>query len=458
MALRFSDPLEAFFIAAREGDAETVRQLIRNGEVTTSTGIYDSRDDGITALHYAALHGHENVIKELLEAGADIDASSNWHFQSLQASRYTYKTALQCAHESGYFGALSLLTIEGADLLFEEFDDSHDGPLNMAIVKGDIELIEMFYKKSPCFPTGCGVLHFASKYSDPKTLRAMLTMGMDHEERDIDSCTPLHEAVKGNENKVRFPDNENVRLLLEYGANKEAIVDTEAFDHYDDDEEPGPGGYDDIGCTPLLLSIVYRNTKAFHLLADRGANLLVKTADFTGDFDMLIGNRTGLHLMADVLRYVSDKDKETHNANILSMMKRLVGAGVAVDALDTEGCTALHRAVVTANSVVVDFLLENGADLAVKATNVETFVRHGENFAQYSQETGFTPLFLALVSQHTDIIQKLLYHGANLLDRDDHGRTVLHLACCCYSTVPISAFTVLLNTLQVTPYSPNSYP
>ena len=432
--------------AAREGDVETVRQLIRDGEVTISNSCHGN----MTALHYAALYGHENVILELLNAGANIDAIY-WYFHPLHGKRRLYKSALQCAMEGRYFGALSLLTIEGADLSFLCYeDDTHDGPLNVAIAEGDIGLIEMFYKKSPCFPKE--VLHYATKYAAPKVLRAMLTMGMNCEERDLKSCTALHEAVKGEEDIARFPDNENVLILLEHGARKEAVVYASNIDNYYDDE-PGAGGYDDIGCTPLLLSIVYQNTKAFHLLADNGANLLAKTEDFTGEDESLIGKRTGLHLMATV--FFTTSDKEVHKTNVVSMMKRLVGAGVAVDALDTDGCTALHHAVVTNNHIVVDFLLENGADLSVKATNIEKFTRHDENFAKFPRATGFTPLFVALVSEHTDMVKKLLYHGASLLDRDGRGRTALHLSC--HETIPIGILTVLLDTMPVTPLEPTLY-
>ena len=439
MALRSSwnkDPDEALLSAAREGNVETVRQLIRDGEVTISNICHGD----MTALHYAALYGNENVIKELLDAGADIDATS-WCFHHIEDTSRSLKSVLQCAMEGRYFGALSLLTIEGADLSFDEYDDSHGGPLNVAIAKGDIGLIEMFYKKSPHWPSE--VLHFATKYAAPKVLRAMLSMGMDCEECDWKSRTPLHEAVRGEEDIARIPECENVLILLEHGARKEAIIDTDNLANYYDDE-PGAGSYDDIGCTPLLLSIVYQNTKAFHLLADNGANLLAKTEDFTGEDESLIGKRTGLHLMATV--FFTTSDKEVHKTNVVSMMKRLVGAGVAVDALDTDGCTALHHAVVTNNHIVVDFLLENGADLSVKATNIEKLARHDESLENVPHTTGFTPLFVALVAEHTDMVKKLLYHGASLLDRDDGGRTALHLSC--YEEIPIGMLTILLDTLQ----------
>ena len=102
--IRNMDPEEALLNAAREGDAETIRQLIRDGEVD----LYEFGCRRITPLHYAALNGHDHVIKELLDAGADIDAVTDWYFQNSQASKYTFKTPLQCAIESNYFATMSL--------------------------------------------------------------------------------------------------------------------------------------------------------------------------------------------------------------------------------------------------------------------------------------------------------------------------------------------------------------
>ncbi len=57
-------------LAARDGDAEKVRELLADGEVDAH------EKNGITALMVAALYSREQIADELLERGADVNASS----------------------------------------------------------------------------------------------------------------------------------------------------------------------------------------------------------------------------------------------------------------------------------------------------------------------------------------------------------------------------------------------
>ncbi len=48
-------------------------------------------EKGFTPLHYASLYGHEEVARELIEAGANIECKSTW-----------CRTPLHCAVERGF--------------------------------------------------------------------------------------------------------------------------------------------------------------------------------------------------------------------------------------------------------------------------------------------------------------------------------------------------------------------
>ena len=91
---------ERLLAAARDGQVEVVRSLLREG-----ADVNAARGDGLTALHLAAESGHRAVADALVAAGAALDAGT-------RIGRYT---PLQVAAEGGH-GAVALRLLEaGAD-------------------------------------------------------------------------------------------------------------------------------------------------------------------------------------------------------------------------------------------------------------------------------------------------------------------------------------------------------
>ncbi|OSX80117.1 hypothetical protein BU14_0058s0028 [Porphyra umbilicalis] len=64
-------PLPPLHEAARAGSATSVAARLRAGDVVTA-----ATDWGDTALHWAAAGGHVGVLRQLLDAGADVAAAS----------------------------------------------------------------------------------------------------------------------------------------------------------------------------------------------------------------------------------------------------------------------------------------------------------------------------------------------------------------------------------------------
>ena len=91
---------ERLLAAARDGQVEVVRSLLREG-----ADVNAARGDGLTALHLAAEGGHRAVADALVAAGAAVDAGT-------RIGRYT---PLHMAAEGGH-GAVALRLLEaGAD-------------------------------------------------------------------------------------------------------------------------------------------------------------------------------------------------------------------------------------------------------------------------------------------------------------------------------------------------------
>jgi ankyrin repeat protein len=98
--VRTAQDENALMFAALGGHEEILKTLIRKGADVNKTGW--------TPLHYAATRGHVNIIKLLLEKHAYIDAESP-----------NKTTPLMMAALYGTFNAVKLLTEEGADVLLK---------------------------------------------------------------------------------------------------------------------------------------------------------------------------------------------------------------------------------------------------------------------------------------------------------------------------------------------------
>ena len=115
------DSLENLMEAAKRGDAEQAGQILETDE-----GLANLKDQsGATALHYAALNCHRQVVQLLLERGADINCTDG----------------LFGATPAGW--AIEYLRERGAYLAIE-LDD-----LAYAIRLGDVRWVGRFLKRFP---------------------------------------------------------------------------------------------------------------------------------------------------------------------------------------------------------------------------------------------------------------------------------------------------------------------
>ena len=98
--------------AAGRGDTAQVERLIEKGvDVNTTMTVEHAGQtiEGVTALHVAAEQGHVDIVKLLIENGADLDAG-------VTSGQAPGATALHMAAEQNRIEAARILIENGADL------------------------------------------------------------------------------------------------------------------------------------------------------------------------------------------------------------------------------------------------------------------------------------------------------------------------------------------------------
>lgn len=158
----------------------------------------------------------------------------------------------------------------------------------------------------------------------------------------------------------------------------------------------------------------------------------------------------------------SDLVSAAQNGDAASV-ERLLDLGLAMNATDLQGCTALLRACGGGHVELVRTLLARGADPDITANSGATclsvaltarqidvvwaLVESGVSVAQ-RLPGGITPLMIAAALGQGEAIVALLAHGADAAAEDAHGGTVLHaLAQFGFGTRDAESATVIWESL-----------
>jgi ankyrin repeat protein len=193
---RYGNALTA---AAYDGTIDIIKMLLDAGADINSP-------DG-WALQHAAGEGHVDVVNLLLERGANVNACSSH-------SNMPQGTALQAAVESGQSDIVDILLEHGADPNLGGGEFTH--PIIAAASKGeeaifkrlldakvDVTVVGGEYMSTP--------LTYAAIYLPTDSIRLILDAGADINHVDNEGDTALIVTAG-------LGDHETVRLLLDYGA------------------------------------------------------------------------------------------------------------------------------------------------------------------------------------------------------------------------------------------------
>lgn len=403
--------------AARLGNTELVRRLLESGAEIESRS-----QMGKTALHAAVLLGHIEVIAVLLQHGADISsravaiASANFSIPVVQPSgrrrlvRLSCPLAIHIAASTERCEVINLLLRHGADL--EATDAAGNTALLCAIrFCQDAVVTQLLDSGARCDvrnDDGRTPLFYSVLRGHEGYVRQLLTRGVDIQARGRPSLSPLLLAVSTGHEDI-------VRLLVEAGGDIDKALEFATGCGYEDmvgfllDEHDGETPKDKL----LLQAVKRGHTGVLQVLADRGANF--HPIRHTGENPLTIASMNG---HCEVVRWLLDR-------------------GADIESHDFYG-TALWRAAEAGHRYTVELLLDRGANIesrsicgsestalweAAKAGHrdvVKALLDRGANIESQSLcDLRSTALLEAAKAGHRDVVELLLERGAKITYRDD---------------------------------------
>jgi ankyrin repeat protein len=318
-------------IASRSGNPDVVIQLIDKGANVNARG-----PRGQTALMWAVSQQHPDVVKVLLARGADIHARSDVLSQMMavpphgkpeynRLTPFGGDTALMFAARVGDLASAQVLLAAGANV--NDADAWGVSAMVLAAHSGFTDVVEFLLDKgADANATGPGF-------------------------------TALHEAIMRRDEKM-------VTALLAHGAKPNTPLQTwtpERRSSADFNFAPAL-----IGATPFWLAAHFAEPEVMRLLVKQGADPLfvLRNEYYVNDLNDRRTQATTALMAAIGIgggRAWVQPDRNQHEALILESVKLAIELGVDVNAVNTDGRTALDVARAFTLAQVVNLLVENGA-------------------------------------------------------------------------------------------------
>ncbi|PHH65759.1 hypothetical protein CDD81_1486 [Ophiocordyceps australis] len=355
--------------SALAGKLATVKTLLELGAVIQGDQY------GFTALHAAALRGHEDIARLLLARGADANLLDKDGWTPLHAAALKQRHALVHVLLDITKNGQYILGQVGARLqdhnkraLMEEMADrkSTGSTVVVGLRSVDVNQADDMYDST--------MLTYAAWLGREKTVQLLLSHGADANMTERSGRTALHWAAWHG-----FWDI--VVALVEKGG---ASIDVRVF-----------------GWTPMLLAARSWQHRIVVYLVQRGANVCAR--DFHG--------RTALHWSC------------IHGDKVLA--QQLLSLGAQLDAQDLYGQTALHWAICAKETGIAKLLLRRNANMALQARDGSTAL----HVAAYTGQLDIVDcLFKTHQRRQRRSLQKELGAEAVGFVTDADGFTPLHVA------------------------------
>eukprot|EP00300_Choanocystis_sp_HF-7_P020672 c20649_g1_i2.p1 GENE.c20649_g1_i2~~c20649_g1_i2.p1 ORF type:complete len:456 (+),score=94.41 c20649_g1_i2:207-1574(+) len=293
-----SDPSsfnKALFTAARNGNADWVRALLR-----AQTDPNKCREsDGASPLWIAAANGHARCIEALIAAGADVNKPRN------------NVTPLWIAAINGHAECINLLVGAGGDV--NQCDDDDVSPLYVATQNGHIDCVRALIQAggdvNKCNNDGVSPIYAAAEFGQEECIRMLIASGSRVDPLPppvmtfCASCDVTQEEVAFG-NWYHLPGTTS-DLSVE-GWSQTPPEEQANYKKVDRVEDLGPDAclYCHPTTRPLMIAAWKGNLECVTALADGGADL---ETEFYGWTAAGIARATGHEECAAVMESYRDK-------------------------------------------------------------------------------------------------------------------------------------------------------
>jgi ankyrin repeat protein len=330
----------ALHTCARTGNVDGTRVLIARG------ASLDAGDSwrGQTPLMWATAQRHPDVMRVLIEAGADVNARSTiiaWERQRTSEPRDKWLppgglTPLLFAAREGCVDCAKVLLSAGADP--DIVDPDQYTPLVMALINGHFDV--------------AGALIDAGANVDlqDKVGRTALWAAVDSH------TVPSSNRPAPRETDDTLSSMDIITKLLDRGAKVDLALRAQL--PYRTKLDRGGDGVLGAGTTPLLRAAKAGDVPVIKMLLAKGANPRAVTTR---------GNVNAIMIAANVSAREEDMTgRNKTQKEAIESIRLLLAAGTAIDGVDTQGRTAAHGAALWGWTDVVRFLHDNGLKLDIK--------------------------------------------------------------------------------------------
>jgi len=354
------------------GEAELVEKIISTG---MSVNIFFK---GNTPLNAAAIRGHLDTVKMLIEHGATLDLADQ-----------DKDTPLKNAARNGHIDVVRYLIKQCADV--NAFGRHQTTPLTSAAYNGHKEIIELLLEHGADLThettkNHWGLLHYAAYHGHIDVAKFLIDKGINLNKESQDDWTALEMAVTEN-----YPDV--LKLLLDAGASQGKALYRFAkqgslkrvkllVESGGDINIPEP----EYGTTPLTIAIKIGYTEIAYYLLEHGADVN----------SMNLKKWTPAHFAA------------TYDQ--IDIMKVLIAKNAYVDKKHKKGWTPLLQAVDENHIEIVKLLIKSNANVNL------------------GNRGRWTPIILAADEGYTKMVKLLIDNGADINHRNKDGNTALNLA------------------------------